>query len=239
MLANFLNKLRRPADGAVTTYKWWMIVVLALWVFASFFVAQLIVTITAKGLSVLGVSFRAVDPTVLNFVFAACVYAVSLAVVIGIPWLVRRARTGREDLGLTRLPEWFDILLAPAGFIIYLLCSGVVMYAVTQWVPGFNATQQQDVGFSNLAKQYELLLAFVTLVIIAPVAEETLFRGYLYGKLRKSVPIWVAMLVTSALFGALHGQWNVGIDVFMLSLVMCTLREITGSIWAGHTGPHD
>jgi len=124
-------------------------------------------------------------------------------------------------------------LLAPAGFIIYLLCSGVVMYAVTQWVPGFNATQQQDVGFSNLAKQYELLLAFVALVIIAPVAEETLFRGYLYGKLRKSVPIWVAMLVTSALFGALHGQWNVGIDVFVLSLVMCTLREITGSIWAG------
>lgn len=233
MLVNFLNKLRRPADGATTAYKWWMVIVLPLWAFAGFLVAQLVVTMVAKGFDMLGVSLGAVNATVLNFVFAACVYAVSLVVVIGVPWLVRRAQTSRADLGMTRLPEWFDLLLAPAGFIIYILGSGLVMYALTQWVPGFDAGQHQNIGFSNLIRQYELLLAFVTLVIIAPLAEEILFRGYLYGKLRKSVPIWVAMLVTSALFGFLHGQWNVGIDVFVLSLVMCTLREITGSIWAG------
>jgi membrane protease YdiL (CAAX protease family) len=34
-------------------------------------------------------------------------------------------------------------------------------------------------------------------------------------------------------FGAVHGQWNVAIDVFSLSLIMCGLREITGNIWAG------
>lgn len=233
MLQNFLNRLGRPAGDSAAAYKWWTIVVLPLWVVVGFLIAQLIVALLAKGLSGLGLSLGSVNSTVLNFVFAACVYATSLAIVIGVPWLVRRARTGRTDLGLTRLPEWFDILLAPAGFIIYILSSGLVIYAVTQWVPGFNAAQQQDTGFGNIVKQYELMLAFVTLVMIAPLAEETLFRGYLYGKLRKSVPIWVAIVVTSAVFGFLHGQWNVGIDVFVLSLVMCTLREITGSIWAG------
>jgi membrane protease YdiL (CAAX protease family) len=210
-----------------------MIAALPLWVFVSFLAAQLIVASGAKALSALGLSFGSVDTTVLSFVFAACVYAASLAIAIGAPWLVRRVRTSKADLGLTRLPEWFDILLAPAGFVIYILGSGLAIYAATQWVPGFNAAQQQDTGFGTLVQQYELMLAFVTLVIIAPLAEETLFRGYLYGKLRKSVPLWVAMIVTSAVFGLLHGQWNVGIDVFMLSLVMCTLREITGSIWAG------
>lgn len=233
MLQNFLNKLGRPAGDMPTAYKWWLIVALPLWVFVSFSVAQLIIASLAEGVHGLGVSFKSIDPTILNSVIAACVYATTLAVVIGIPWAVLRARTGRIDLGLTRLPEWFDIILAPAGFVIYILGSGLVIYAVSQWVPGFNAAQQQDTGFGNIVKQYELMLAFATLVIIAPLAEETLFRGYLYGKLRKSVPIWVAMVVTSAMFGFLHGQWNVGIDVFVLSLVMCSLREITGSIWAG------
>jgi membrane protease YdiL (CAAX protease family) len=37
----------------------------------------------------------------------------------------------------------------------------------------------------------------------------------------------------SALFGLAHMQWNVAIDVFVLSMVACYLRELTGSIWAG------
>ncbi|RYZ49901.1 MAG: CPBP family intramembrane metalloprotease, partial [Sphingobacteriales bacterium] len=40
-------------------------------------------------------------------------------------------------------------------------------------------------------------------------------------------------IVTSIVFGAIHGQWNVAVDVFALSLILCSLREITGSIWAG------
>ena len=41
------------------------------------------------------------------------------------------------------------------------------------------------------------------------------------------------MLIVSILFGVLHGQWNVGVNVFALSLVLCGLREITGTIYAG------
>jgi hypothetical protein len=45
--------------------------------------------------------------------------------------------------------------------------------------------------------------------------------------------VWAAIIITSLLFGAVHGQWNVAIDVFVLSLVLCSLREVTGNIWAG------
>jgi membrane protease YdiL (CAAX protease family) len=76
-------------------------------------------------------------------------------------------------------------------------------------------------------------MAFIALVIIAPIAEEVLFRGYLYGKLRSHASVLVATLLTSALFGAVHMQWNVAIDTFILSLAMCYLRELTGTIWAG------
>jgi membrane protease YdiL (CAAX protease family) len=81
-------------------------------------------------------------------------------------------------------------------------------------------------------------LAFVTLVVIAPLAEEVLFRGYLYGKLKQYIPIWLAVIVVSAIFGIFHLfgtdpiAWNLAVDTFALSVVLCVLRETTGNLWA-------
>ena len=47
------------------------------------------------------------------------------------------------------------------------------------------------------------------------------------------MPMWPAALIVSIIFGALHGQWNVAIDTFILSMVACYLREATGTIWPG------
>lgn len=179
-----------------------------------------------------GLDLRSLNETVLSTVIAAFTYLLTLVIVIGVPYILKR-QTTRQHLGLRRLPNWMDILLAPAGFVVYLLCSGIIVTLVTQLVPGFDGTQAQEVGFTNLAETYQYILAFATLVVIAPIAEEALFRGYLYGKLRGVVSIWLAVLLTSVVFGVVHGQWNVGIDVFVLSVVMCILREMTGNIWAG------
>ena len=37
----------------------------------------------------------------------------------------------------------------------------------------------------------------------------------------------------SILFGVVHMQWNVGVNVFAMSVVLCGLREITGTIYSG------
>jgi membrane protease YdiL (CAAX protease family) len=206
---------------------------LLLWVAVGFAIAQAVLTIAVSVLSLMGVPIKALNQTVLQTAFAALVYILTLAVVVGLPWWIRKYRTDQAELGLARLPSWLDIGLAPAGFVIYMLVTVVITAGVTALIPGFDIDQVQNTGFSNIAYRYEYILAFATLVIIAPLAEEILFRGYLYGKLRRYIPVWAAILLTSALFGLIHGQWNVGVDVFALSIVLCTLREITGSIWAG------
>ena len=210
-----------------------MLVGLLAWMFTSFILASLIVALAQWAVIKTGVTWIVLSDTVINTILAAVVYILTLAIVVGVPWLVRKSTTSKEEIGLTRLPSWIDILLAPAGFVVYFIASGILTYTVTQLMPGFNSTQVQQTGFEHIVQQYEYLLAFVTLVVLAPVAEEILFRGYLYGKLKKYVPTWVAILATSALFGAVHGQWNVGLDVFALSIVLCSLREVTGGIWAG------
>ena len=43
----------------------------------------------------------------------------------------------------------------------------------------------------------------------------------------------ISIFLVSLLFGIVHLQWNVGVNVFAMSIVLCGLREITGTVYAG------
>jgi len=102
-----------------------------------------------------------------------------------------------------------------------------------------NLGQKQELGFDQLFTSGQKLLALVSLVVLPPIIEETVFRGFLFSGLRKKCNFIVAALVTSVLFASLHllassqgPLWIAGLDTFVLSLVLCYLREKTGALWA-------
>lgn len=213
-------------------------IILPLWVFISFFFVQTVISVIALGLEKAGVPLQNMNMALLNTVFALVVYLLTLLLVIGLPYFIRKKRVTKESLGYTRLVSWSDLLLAPSGFIVYAVISTLLIQACTAFIPGFNTGQVQQTGFSNIQGTAGMLLAFFTLVILAPLAEETLFRGYLLGKLRENIPTWAAVLITSALFGIAHvafsstPDWPLLVDTFSLSLLLCTLRIVSKSLWA-------
>lgn len=212
-----------------------MLVLLPAWVTVAFVVSNLLVAgllIMLNWLHVPADSF--LRPAIFQTVISTLVYVFTIGITIAGPYVLRRKyKTSLADLGLGRLVSWSDIGLAPLTFIAYTIAVGMVLAAVTALFAGFPADQAQDTGFHAFGSRTDNLLAFTTLVVLAPLAEETLFRGYLYGKLKRYVPAIVAALATSLLFAVAHFQLNVGIDVFVLSLFLCGLRSLTGSIWAG------
>ena len=140
--------------------------------------------------------------------------------------------TNRTELGFKHLPTFIDLGLAPIGYIVHLVLA-TALTSLMRLFTWFNADQVQDTGFSYFIAGGERFIAMLALVFVAPIAEEILMRGWLYGKLRTKLKAPLAILLVSLVFAALHGQWNVGVTVFSLSLVLCTLREITGTIWSG------
>ncbi len=209
-----------------------MVLILPIWVLISFYSAQVIVVVWLAILSFLKVPLTSINSAIVDSAIAAVVYIITLSLAIGVPYLVNRRRVNLADVGFTRLPSWTDIFLTPAAMIVYFVLSVTLIMLATNVLPGFDVNQPQDIGFKQITAGYEYILAFTTLVVIAPIAEETLFRGYLYGKLKNFVPFWVAILITSVLFGFIHGDWNLAVDTFALSVILCLLREYTGSIWA-------
>ena len=121
------------------------------------------------------------------------------------------------------------IRVVPALFL-YIFISMVLTSLATKLIPSFNVQQAQEVGFDQLKKPMELFLAFIALSLITPVIEETIFRGILFKGLRRRLPFWVSAVVTSIVFAVAHMQWNVAIDTFALSLILCYLVENSGSI---------
>lgn len=140
--------------------------------------------------------------------------------------------TNRDELGVQKLPTFVDIGLAPIGYVVYMVIATALttIMSVFTW---FNPEETQDVGFSYLIAGFDRFIAMIALVIIAPLAEEIIMRGWLYGKVRSKLKVVPAILLVSVLFGLLHGQWNVAVSTFALSIVLCGLREITGTIWSG------
>ena len=177
------------------------------------------------------------DSSALTALENALCYSLSLILLVFVPWKVfKKLKPSRETLGLKGLPTFVDLGLAPVGFAVYYLLAGLLtnLFSLFPW---FNLEEAQDVGFNFLISDSDYLVAFLSLVLIAPIAEEIIFRGWLYGNLREKLPkkisLPISILLVSVLFGFLHGQWNVGVNVFAMSLVLCALREITGTIYSG------
>lgn len=146
----------------------------------------------------------------------------------------------KKEIGLTGLPTWTDLGLAPIAFIVSLLLAAGLVWLFSLF-PWFNAEEVQSVGFNTYTAGLDRIIAFIVLVVVAPIFEEIIFRGWLYGRIRKMLSgkmaeiagIILANFLVSLLFGIVHLQWNVGVNVFALSVVLCALREITGTIHAG------
>lgn len=64
--------------------------------------------------------------------------------------------------------------------------------------------------------------------VVSPFAEEIVFRGVIYNRLKKYFPVWIAILTSSVLFGGYHGNLVQGIYGFLLGTVIAWLYEVTG-----------
>lgn len=77
-----------------------------------------------------------------------------------------------------------------------------------------------------------LVMQIISTCIGAPLAEELLFRGLIYRRLRKIMTITPAMLISSLIFGIIHGNIIQAIYAFLIGMICAYIYEKFKNIWA-------
>ncbi len=122
-----------------------------------------------------------------------------------------RSRTGASFLT-------FGVLAATAALgvnILFTLC-------------GITSISHQYTQVQETQYQIPLLQGLVLYGFVSPLAEEMLFRGLIYNRMKKYFPVAAAGVISSILFGAYHGNVVQGAYGALLGALIAYSYEITG-----------
>ena len=75
------------------------------------------------------------------------------------------------------------------------------------------------------------LLFAVSAVLVAPVCEEFLFRGLVYGVLKRYGERIFANVASSLFFAVIHGHVPAVLPLCLLAVALCLAYEMTGCLW--------
>lgn len=151
------------------------------------------------------------------FVGAACLTA-----------LLITGRLRARDFGV-RIPRLALSLRWAGGAAVGYLAFFLTFQAAVH--PNSGESIFEQLGIDRGSPSVVALAALVC--VVAPLAEEILFRGYMWAALRRGAGPWGATIIVGALFGAVHGFGTPAlllIPLAVLGALLCLVRWRTGSI---------
>jgi uncharacterized protein len=148
---------------------------------------------------------------------------------IMMPYLARKQRF--TLLGLNR---WSDIPVTTAVIIAIAtaVAASVFNIAYSKYVLGGDDAQNlMTEMLRNIpATPLNVAVRFAAVALIAPVAEEILFRGLLQKALERHLGKWGGLILASILFGLVHGQPKALPMLALLGLALGYVYQRTGSL---------
>lgn len=161
-----------------------------------------------------------------GLIFEVALQGTVLVVVISV--LARRGPLS-ATLGLGGVPWWRAALLG-LGFLVLLY--PVVLLAAQLTMDGEQRTEdlQPLVRFFQSASWRERSVVAFSAVVVAPVVEEIIFRGLIYGAAKRFGGPAAAAIFSSAFFAFIHGNVPALGPLFGLALCLVLAYEFTGSL---------
>jgi len=151
---------------------------------------------------------------------------VTLAVLRGLPFW--------HSLGWRRLSA---SLAAGRGSPWAYFFSGCGL-AIFVFVVSAHTKTNQNMPIQEILKnRNSAILLMAMAVLVAPLVEETVFRGYLYPLFAKSFGMAPAILLTGVLFGLMHGSqlgwtWSIVGLLILVGIIFTFARAQTGTVLA-------
>jgi|MDTC01.1.fsa_nt_gb membrane protease YdiL (CAAX protease family) len=135
---------------------------------------------------------------------------------------------GLARLNLAGVAIWGGVV----GCISILLVMAVGLVSSSMLTPMLGELPPQPVvsAFLDSPDLAFRLIMLVTVVVVAPVFEEVMFRGYLYGVSKKFTDRFFAVVFSSSVFALVHSGAITVVPIFTLALFLTLAYELTGCL---------
>lgn len=140
--------------------------------------------------------------------------------------------------GLSRHRPWVAMAVAAGTMAAALpLVNALVLPQATFDVLGPEVAKAlRDLAAQNKQLVERLVqapfaLQLVMVAVVPAVAEELFFRGVVLGGLRRSLPLWAALVISGLIFSLLHLEPTAFLVRWLLGVGLGLLLVGTGSVW--------
>ena len=138
-----------------------------------------------------------------------------------------------ELFGLNLIRRGRVLRTAALFFLPMLFVVGVVAYFTERWLrevaPGVEKQDLVQIFLSADGLEVRALI-IIAAVVVAPIAEETLFRGFIYGVLKRYTDGPFAAIISAMFFAIIHMHVGSLVPLWVLALVLCAAYEMTGCL---------
>jgi uncharacterized protein len=126
-----------------------------------------------------------------------------------------------ETFGIKKVGLRSTVSLVIKGYLLYLAINfliGILIVFKGIEIPGYQVQEEILPLFGS--QTIDLVLAGTIIILVAPVIEEIVFRGFLLRGLVNHYGKVIGSVVAAFIFSALHFPWQSFIPIFILGLVM-------------------
>ncbi len=187
-----------------------------------------VVAAQQRGVAAAGQGGPTLGPLGLAYVIAA-----SELPILAVVWLrlVRPGCLSWRELGLRLRPIGDHLRRGLLGGVALFLAAAIVGAALTR----FGIRQNQFERFEGIegAPPGLFLLAAAAGCILAPLAEELFFRGYIFQTFSRRYGALWAYLFSAGLFAIVHANLAAAVPVFVLGLMLARIFQTSGSVLPG------
>lgn len=119
-------------------------------------------------------------------------------------------------------------------YVLLVLCAAALAVGMNLLLTLTGLTGMSANYTEISAKQYGVpfWLGLLLYGVVSPVAEETVFRGVIYQRMRRCFRVMPAVLLCGILFGFYHGNLVQGVYGCVLGIAITLVCEWYGSLWA-------
>ena len=144
-----------------------------------------------------------------------------------------RGRNPNRVFGINKM-SWGKILIWGLGAMVPVyIFLGLGSFIIRLIIPSKEKVPEMQEIVQTMISSHDITVLIALLfsaIIVAPIVEEIIFRGYIYPVLKKYSHRLFAGFMTSLLFAVVHGNVAGLIPLLLLAIILTLSYELTGSI---------